>query len=142
MVSNIDSCINKWNWGSFLLGPIWGIGNSVLFGVCAWIPIVTLFITIVAQVFVFPPIFFLSLFLERIYFFGFPVFYIFIALVLGLRGSRWSWETGKWKNIEEFRKSQRIWFWVGVVLTVPLNILTFKLTYYLIYWSIHIFDAV
>lgn len=32
--------IKGWNWGAFLLGPIWGIGNGVVISLLCFVPIV------------------------------------------------------------------------------------------------------
>ena len=43
---DLEAELNKWNWGAFLLGPIWGLGNSVgrsfltlipIYGIYEWI---------------------------------------------------------------------------------------------------------
>jgi hypothetical protein len=141
MTLEIDKVISQWNWGAFLLGPIWSIGNKVRFGIIAWIPIIAMFVTTVSQVFLFPPLFYLSWVMEKVYFFSFPAFYFGTLFALGLKGNKWAWETGGWSSIEEFTKSQWKWFWPGVFIFIPLNIITFKITYYLVYWSVHIFDA-
>jgi hypothetical protein len=137
----VDKVINQWNWGAFLLEPIWSIGNKVRFGIIAWIPTITIFATIIIQVFFFAPLFYGSFVMENVYYFGFPVFYFGILFALGLKGNKWAWEIGGWSSIEEFTKSQRKWFWPGVVIFIPLHIMTFMITYSLIYWSVHIFDA-
>lgn len=33
-------CINEWNWGAFLLGWIWGIGNGIYWPIVSLVPIV------------------------------------------------------------------------------------------------------
>lgn len=30
--------LNRWNWASFLWGPIWGIGHNVMYGLACLIP--------------------------------------------------------------------------------------------------------
>lgn len=39
--------IKKWNWGAFLLGPIWAIGNRVWIGLLGFIPWVNIIIHII-----------------------------------------------------------------------------------------------
>jgi len=39
---------------------------------------------------------------------------IAIGIVLGLKGNEWAWQNKKWKNIEHFRHSQRIWLYWGI----------------------------
>ena len=37
--AKIDVELNKWNWGAFLLSPIWGIGNGVYRALLTLVPI-------------------------------------------------------------------------------------------------------
>jgi hypothetical protein len=86
MTLEIDKAINQWNWGAFLLGPVWCVGNRVHLGVIAWMPIIILFTTTALQL-AEPQLFLLSEALEKVYFFGFPVSYISTLVILGFRGS-------------------------------------------------------
>jgi hypothetical protein len=48
--------------------------------------------------------------------------------MLGVYGSKWSWETGKWTSADSFIRSQRKWtirgigltlvFWIGILWIV------------------------
>ncbi len=38
MGDRVEVELNKWNWGAFLLGPIWGIGNGVFRSLLTFIP--------------------------------------------------------------------------------------------------------
>jgi hypothetical protein len=35
----VESELKKWNWGAFLLGPIWGIGHGVFRSLLTFVPI-------------------------------------------------------------------------------------------------------
>lgn len=37
--ANVESELKKWNWGAFLLGPIWGIGHGVFRSLLTFVPI-------------------------------------------------------------------------------------------------------
>jgi hypothetical protein len=41
-----------------------------------------------------------------------------MMIVLGLRGSRWAWRNRTWRDIEEFRRSQRRWAITGVIVWI------------------------
>src|SRR5580692_3383389 len=39
-----------------------------------------------------------------------------MMIVLGLRGSRWAWRNGRWDSVEHFKRVQRRWAILGVVV--------------------------
>ena len=45
-----------------------------------------------------------------------PFLGFIVNLILGFKGRRWSWERGKWPDFESFKKSQRRWDIVGVII--------------------------
>jgi hypothetical protein len=139
MEQEINNIINQWNWGAFLLGPVWSLVNRVAFGKVLWVPSIALMCITLLQL-TGAPLLFRSEFMEKIYYFVFPIFYVAISLVLGFKGNRWSWETGRWLSIDDFKKSQENWLWAGIIFSIPLNIATFIFTYFLIYWTVHILD--
>lgn len=79
--------LKGWNWGAFLLTWIWGIGNNV------WIALLAL--------------------LGIIPYIGW-VAHLTMAIILGLRGSEWAWQSKTWDSLEHFRKTQRNWMWWGI----------------------------
>jgi hypothetical protein len=79
--------VKGWNWGAFLLTWIWGIGNNVWISLLALLGILP-YIGWIAQ--------------------------IAMAIILGLRGSEWAWQSKRWENLEHFRKTQRSWMWWGI----------------------------
>lgn len=46
-VRETPECLNKWNWGAFLLSWIWAIGNGVWWGLLALIPYVNIVVIII-----------------------------------------------------------------------------------------------
>jgi hypothetical protein len=45
-----------------------------------------------------------------------PLIGFVMAIILGVKGNQWAWEHKKWKSIEGFKKTQRIWMWAGISL--------------------------
>ena len=79
--------ISGWNWGAFFLTWIWGIGNNV------WIAFVTL--------------------CGILPYIGWIISLV-MAIVLGVRGNEWAWQSKRWDSIEHFQITQRKWMWWGL----------------------------
>ena len=47
-----------------------------------------------------------------------PLVNIVMIFVLGVRGSRWAWQNGTWRDAEHFRRTQRNWAIAGLVVWV------------------------
>ncbi len=45
-----------------------------------------------------------------------PIFNIVYIFILGAKGREWAWRSGKYKDVEEFRESQKVWDIVGALL--------------------------
>ena len=95
--------IMRWNWGAFLLGWIWAVGNRLWI----WLPVglaanaialipspnnKTLLISWICQA--------------------------VISVVLGIKGSEWAWKKKKWDSIEHFKRTQEKWRIWGIVFSV------------------------
>ncbi|MBA4370956.1 MAG: ribonuclease G [Coriobacteriaceae bacterium] len=39
-----------------------------------------------------------------------------MVFVLGAKGSEWAWRNKRWESVEQFRRTQRTWAIVGLVL--------------------------
>ena len=90
----------RWNWGAFLLTPIWGIGNSV------WIALIA--------------------FAGIIPFVG-PIISLGMAIWMGLKGSEMAWRAKRWNSVEHFKDVQRKWAIAGVVVLVLSVVFGFML---------------
>jgi hypothetical protein len=85
--TGVEIELGKWNWGAFLLAPIWALGHrlwwraavAILLG---WIPVAGLT----------------------------------IAIAFGLRGNRWAWERESYPNIDDFRRRERNWVKAGLIV--------------------------
>ncbi len=47
-----------------------------------------------------------------------PFVSFIMGIVLGIKGNEWAWRNKKWDSIEHFKKTQRTWGIVGIVLIV------------------------
>ncbi|MDR1953764.1 MAG: hypothetical protein LBQ21_04725 [Clostridiales Family XIII bacterium] len=100
-VNEIPAEVRKWNWGAFMFGWIWGIGNH------AYLTLLGL----AAYVIVFIPTL-LNLFLLSI---PFSLFSIVWAFICGGMGNRWAWKSGEFKDVETFLAVQKTWNKAGLV---------------------------
>ncbi len=41
-----------------------------------------------------------------------------MPFILGAKGNEWAWRNGDWRDVEHFKRVQRIWAWVGGGLTL------------------------
>lgn len=91
--------LKGWNWGAFLLGPVWGAFNRV------WIALVPVVLVIL------PPAYMVLGMLATV---GFSV-------LLGARGNQWAWRARHWDDADHFRRIQKSWMnWGLVALVVSL----------------------
>jgi hypothetical protein len=54
-----------------------------------------------------------------------PIVGLVMMFVLGIKGNRWAWEKKRWRDIEDFHRTQRKWAIAGLVflvLTVLLGV--------------------
>lgn len=93
--SAVPQEIKKWNWGPFMFGIIWGIGNkayitliAIAFYIIQFFPIIGLIGSIGAFVW---------------------------AIICGIKGNEWAWKTGDFKDVEQFMAVQRTWNRAGFV---------------------------
>lgn len=50
-----------------------------------------------------------------------PLVALAMAILLGVKGNEWAWQSKKWDSIEQFRRRQRIWLYWGIAaLLAPL----------------------
>ena len=80
--SPVPQEIRGWNWGAFLLGLPWAIGNRVWVGLLLFVPFVN----------------------------------IFMVFALGAKGNEWAWKTGRFTSVAQFKRVQRIWRNVGLLV--------------------------
>ena len=53
-----------------------------------------------------------------------PIVGLAMAIILGLKGNEWAWQSKKWESIERFRRTQRIWMYWGIAaLIAPIGLI-------------------
>lgn len=52
-----------------------------------------------------------------------PLVGLAMAIILGVKGNEWSWQSRKWDSIEQFRRKQRIWLYWGIAALIAPIIL-------------------
>lgn len=52
-----------------------------------------------------------------------PLVNIPMWFVLGAKGSAWAWQNKRWNSVEEFRRTQRKWALLGVIVPVAFGLL-------------------
>ncbi len=55
-----------------------------------------------------------------------------MAIILGIKGGEWAWQTGRFASVEEYKKKQKAWAMWGIVYLI-LSLMLFYLFYYLLY---------
>ena len=89
------ACLNKWNWGAFWLGWIWGVGNGVYWPLICLIPYVGQVATLI------------------------------IIFILGANGSRYAWEkyTGTAADFDAKQQSWATAGWIYFVVVIIISII-------------------
>ncbi|MBU2732066.1 UbiA prenyltransferase family protein [Acidithiobacillus ferridurans] len=94
-----------WSWGAFFLPLIWAIGNRVWSLSAIYVFYIIAILTILNYT-------------KDIHFMW--IFYLTIPIVVqiyfGIYGKRYAWKTGRWKSINEFNKTQKMYSTAGFVI--------------------------
>lgn len=102
--AQLPESLKGFNWGAFLMGPIWSLFNQV------WIGLIG-FISVIPQI----PIEIRLLIT------------LALALYLGFKGNELAWRSKKWSSTAHFASVQRTWLIVGLAATLVFLILSFVL---------------
>lgn len=87
--------LEKWNWGAFYFGWIWGVFNKVYISLVQLVAsVLSLAVTAMGMGIISPIFGFVNL--------G-------ISIWLGVKGSRMAWDNGAYRNLEHFRTSNHNW---------------------------------
>lgn len=81
--AEIDKELEKWNWGGFFCTWLWAVVHKTYWPLLIIIVGYTPFIGLVCL--------------------------ICLCVYLGMKGSRIAWESGRYKDFETYKRSQRIW---------------------------------
>jgi hypothetical protein len=92
----------RWNWGAFLLGWIWAIGNNKF-------DIAVYGLVIFCLSFLLGPLGWLANFC--------------LSIVFGVKGNEWAWQNKEWQSVEHFKKAQKTWAKWGILALTAYVIL-------------------
>jgi hypothetical protein len=46
-----------------------------------------------------------------------PAASLVMAIILGVKGNEWAWQSRKWQSVEQFRRTQAVWtMWAVIIL--------------------------
>ena len=110
-VADVPREVKKWNWGAFLLNPLWGLFNGVYwpFGVT----LAFLFLYIISG------------FNDVVYVVG-GISNFVISIKLGINGSEWAWRAKSWNDVHRFLIVQNNWM-VAALIYVFVSLFLFAL---------------
>lgn len=107
----IDREVDKWNWGAFYFGWIWGIFNKVYVSLVQLVTNILAFGLSLIGLGIIAPIFALAS--------------LGVGIWLGVKGSRMAWNNGAYRNLEHFRNTRHNWniaaaivFGISVLLVI------------------------
>ncbi len=95
--TELEQELEKFNWGAFLCALIWGLGHN-----CWWC-LLLIPISLIPYVGI--------------------VFTIIFSFFMGNYGNKIAWKYKKWESLEEFRKTQRQWVIISLLITSFLIII-------------------
>ncbi|GGA36875.1 serine/threonine-protein kinase [Okeania sp. KiyG1] len=87
--NDVPAEIIDWNWGAFFWPGFWCLTNHVWVGLIAWIDLSGV---------------------------TFGTGWLITGIILGYKGNEWAWKSRKWKSIAEFKKHQRMWSIISLLL--------------------------
>lgn len=104
--AEIDSMLEKWNWGGFLSTWMWAIANRIFWPLLI-IPVV--FIPYLGQIAL-----------------------LVLSVYLGLYGSKMAWAKGKYSDFSAFVSSQKKWTFIGILVFISGLAVNAIIVYYLL----------
>lgn len=100
--TQIDREVDKWNWGAFYFGWIWGIFNKVYISLLQLVATIIAFGLTLIGLAIISPFFSLSS--------------LGISIWLGVKGSRMAWDNGAYRNLEHFRNVRHAWTMAAAIV--------------------------
>ncbi len=104
--------IDKWNWGAFIFGTLWGLFNGVY-----WPLIFTLVICVLDLLSDF------SIFMDIVWI----ISSIAISIILGINGNKLAWKAKPRNDIAKFLKVQHNWMVAGLVFVFVTTVIWFAI---------------
>ena len=93
------SVSSQFNWGVFLLGWIWGLGNKV------YLPLICILIAFI-------PI-------------AGPIVCFGLGIWFGIKGNEWAWRNKHFESEAAFHENQKLWVKIGLGVYALIFILSF-----------------
>lgn len=56
-----------------------------------------------------------------------PIFGIWMAIALGIKGNEWAWKSRRWESIEQFETHQKKWAIAGIISGISVNLIVWNL---------------
>jgi ribosomal protein L37E len=106
----VQNQIRKFNWGAFLLSPVWVFGNGM-----AWLFLIYL-VNWAIRVFSLIMLYENYSYEYTVFFFASFVLNIVLTIYLGIRGSALAWEKKEWQSIQHFAHVQKKWAKWGIII--------------------------
>lgn len=106
----IDREVDRWNWGAFYFGWLWGIFNKVYIALLQLIAAILSFGLAMIGLGVIAPFFTLA--------------NLGLSIWLGVKGSRMAWDNGAYRNLEHFRSVRHGW---NVAAAVAFGVTVFAI---------------
>ena len=117
--------MKKFNWGAFGLGWIWGIFNKIYIKRLTF-PCMIVFFLLFFKIYKY---------ILKIPVAGVPLFIVILLgplIYFGINGNKWASEKREWKNIEEFKKVQKMW---AIITLIIYSVITFFIICYMAFIS-------
>ncbi len=93
----LDIVKKRFNWGAFLLGWIWGLGNKT------YLTLIEIPLTLIPYI-------------GLIINFG-------LCIWFGIKGNEWAWQNKHFKSIEAFHHNQKNWVIGGIIFQIVFNLI-------------------
>lgn len=93
----LDIVKKRFNWGAFLLGWIWGLGNKT------YLTLIEIPLTLIPYI-------------GLIINFG-------LCIWFGIKGNEWAWQNKYFKSVEEFHNNQKNWAIGGIIFQIVFNLI-------------------
>lgn len=95
-----DIVKNRFNWGAFFLGWIWGIGNKSYLTFISFATVLVCWIPVIGS-----------------------LIPIGLSIWFGVKGNEWAWQNKKFESVDAFHNYQKKWAIASIVIAVLLIVI-------------------
>jgi hypothetical protein len=147
MSNNFNSKLaRRWNWGAFLLGPVWALVHQVWIGLIAWLPQFLIILIFIARIQSFSIADSCVFYIEDpctsnitysivyslhyiTYMIGtnspialmvYSIWYFISVFILGIKGNKWALKTKTINDLANFNFRQKVFSILGFLFGLPL----------------------